>query len=1020
MATNRLATILGVHPQEVTRVTALVAASFFLGAALVCDYTASNTIFLTAFQISTLPYMYIANAVLTIGFGFLYVAIQKRVSFDRLLYIINTILAGIVLVFWMTLRLTGSPAVIFLNMTVFRLMFIFTTLGLWELAGTAFDIQQAKRLFALVGLGMMSAYIIGGLLTPLIVQTVGILNVLLLAAVFMMLYSGMLMRMIPRMDILKKRHVQPGKSLSLKELFGDSYTRQIFGLKTCSMLVAYVVEYIFYQQAAARFSNEVDLANFLGIFIGSATLVMVLVAALAAGRYISRFGIKIALPTMPVTITLTALTSALYGLFADTGKIFFGLVSSIMYANQIFEKSIYTPTVAVLYQPLPPERRILVRVAVEGWFGSVALILSGVLLLAFSWLPGENIVPFLFLLFAIAIAFVFLSNRAYRGYTRQLQQAVKTRFVSGVVLTDQDTPDARQLIGQLQSEYPGNVLAALYYLEAIKDNPAAPFLVSLLDHPSSDVQKDVLQRITASRYRPALDGVIRLCECPNTPSDVRGQAVLAHLALEGEAAVEYAGGLLAGKNVEQALIGLLAYGGEKGAVLAHHRLEALAHSSCAEDQTIAARVLAQTTAGDFSSLVLELLYSSQSKVRLAAMDAAGRHFQPAVGEVLLTLLAERQYCAAARRALGQGGEASAAFLIERFETLAPDLRPGAALALGYTRTPTAISFLKSYMEPGHPAIPLELRHALLQSLHHAAYRAPTDERIIGQLEHEAQTAQWVLTGLRDGPPDLMQRALIAEMETLRQRVGWLLAFWDEKLNDLPLALAYPNPDQRASALAMLEDTLPPALKRLACSLLADLSPHEQLASLPKPAVAIPIDNEFLQAAANQAPFFSPWTRTCANYLLSNAQNQPTEVTMLTLIEKVILLRSVSIFANIPDSILAEIAAVTQERHSAQGETIIRKGEMGNTLYLIVSGRVRVHDGDLTLTECHMGEIFGELAVLDPAPRAASVTALTDCHFFVLDRNTLVELINVRPEVSNGILQILVRRLREQVPATAKN
>lgn len=137
--------------------------------------------------------------------------------------------------------------------------------------------------------------------------------------------------------------------------------------------------------------------------------------------------------------------------------------------------------------------------------------------------------------------------------------------------------------------------------------------------------------------------------------------------------------------------------------------------------------------------------------------------------------------------------------------------------------------------------------------------------------------------------------------------------------------------------------------------------------------------------------------------------------MLTLIEKVILLRSVGIFAQTPDAVLAEIAGILHERRAAKGETLMHKGEMDNTMYLIVSGQVRVHDGDLTIAERREGEIVGELAVLDPAPRAASVTALTDCHFFVLDRETLFELIDARPEVINGILKVLVGRLREQVP-----
>src|SRR5262249_53818979 len=66
--------------------------------------------------------------------------------------------------------------------------------------------------------------------------------------------------------------------------------------------------------------------------------------------------------------------------------------------------------------------------------------------------------------------------------------------------------------------------------------------------------------------------------------------------------------------------------------------------------------------------------------------------------------------------------------------------------------------------------------------------------------------------------------------------------------------------------------------------------------------------------------------------------------MLTL-EKAIALKAAVMFAEAPEEVLADIAAIVEEVEVAAGETVIAKGEAGDSMYLIVEGQVRVHDGD---------------------------------------------------------------------------
>src|SRR5437763_14138129 len=112
---------------------------------------------------------------------------------------------------------------------------------------------------------------------------------------------------------------------------------------------------------------------------------------------------------------------------------------------------------------------------------------------------------------------------------------------------------------------------------------------------------------------------------------------------------------------------------------------------------------------------------------------------------------------------------------------------------------------------------------------------------------------------------------------------------------------------------------------------------------------------------------------------------------LLLIEKVIVLKSLSIFAETPETILAEIAHLVEEIELAKDSTIFKEGDIGNCMYIIFRGTVRIHKGDKTLAVFHEKEFFGELSLLDPETRSATATATTDCFLMKLDQEPIYDL-----------------------------
>lgn len=128
-------------------------------------------------------------------------------------------------------------------------------------------------------------------------------------------------------------------------------------------------------------------------------------------------------------------------------------------------------------------------------------------------------------------------------------------------------------------------------------------------------------------------------------------------------------------------------------------------------------------------------------------------------------------------------------------------------------------------------------------------------------------------------------------------------------------------------------------------------------------------------------------------------------------EKSATLRVVKLFAELPDALIEEIATLVQEVTFAADETIFHQGDYGDAMYVIVAGQVQIHSGGRTLGIMEKDGVFGEMAILDPEPRSAAATAITDTQLLRLSRTSLTELIATQPALATGLLQNLCRQLR---------
>lgn len=134
---------------------------------------------------------------------------------------------------------------------------------------------------------------------------------------------------------------------------------------------------------------------------------------------------------------------------------------------------------------------------------------------------------------------------------------------------------------------------------------------------------------------------------------------------------------------------------------------------------------------------------------------------------------------------------------------------------------------------------------------------------------------------------------------------------------------------------------------------------------------------------------------------------------MLIIEKVLLLKNSTIFQHCKESDLIEIASICHETSFDKGTVIFHKGDRGNCVYFIYSGKVSIHDGEHELALLTENELFGELSLLDSEARSASATTATDCVLLKIDQEDFYDVVATNTDILKGIMKTLCKRLREQ-------
>ena len=129
-----------------------------------------------------------------------------------------------------------------------------------------------------------------------------------------------------------------------------------------------------------------------------------------------------------------------------------------------------------------------------------------------------------------------------------------------------------------------------------------------------------------------------------------------------------------------------------------------------------------------------------------------------------------------------------------------------------------------------------------------------------------------------------------------------------------------------------------------------------------------------------------------------------------------LLTTNSLFRDLADEVIDNIADLAVTRELAAGQILFSKGDPGDALYGVMSGRIRISAGapsgkEVVLNTIEAGQVFGEIALLDGQPRTADAVAAVNSELMRIRRRDFTHYMESEPRLATHLLEMLCQRVR---------
>lgn len=1023
--------------------------SFFTIAMGLVAKTARDAYFLSRFDKSILPLMFLAIAIVISPILTFYTKLSKKLA-ARTVFMITCSIFAVSFIFLQAI-MTGYVipiAYIWIEIAVAIMIIQF-----WSYAGESFEPQQAKRLFGIIaGGGSFAVMLIGMTLKPY-VKTFGTDELLFISAGFLGLafLFGNLSIQYFKKDQTKGPKKPIKKAQKKKKM--DPFIVGIATIVALSAIVTTLVDYQFKMIASATFPEETDLVGFFGTFYSIAGAASIIMQFFITGPILSRFGILLGLLILPFFLILgsTSILLAPVLLSASFAK----------FSDQTFKFTINSSSLELIWLPVPPEIRKVIKPQVSGTIKSIAEGIGGLvtfLLVKIIALPYLSIVSL-----GSIVIWLFTSFKVKTGYVNQLQTAIAKRQIDFEELNI-DVQDAAMVKTIEETLSSNDEIKQLFALEIIEGLPLSSWkktIKRLFNDGAPEVQKRILSMAWDEESIISNEDIIQAMNNNNSVS-AEATIVVGRRKLK-DALPDLENLLLNSDNQDvsaaaaAAILQIESGPTDKAKMILNNMLDE-------QDDTTQATALKRLIYNDqilTNDKLKSFLNHNSEIISNVALNIAEKRKDESLVPAIISNLSIAQTSIQARQTLKSFSEE---LINEQFKQLIESNATSRKLRLGIIRT------LREY--PNEDSIELlisqldnndqDIYNTIVESLLAIARVNPINENKQNQIadeintiaekvytlneclnmlpddEHKFLMEDYLNNEIQNTLPTLLKLGVLDVPETPIEtyihtiksgdpsKLPFLLEFFEnvfsknerEVIN--PLIEQLPL-DERSKIGNLHFKSMPTNFNQKLIESVYSPNKWESAIALDyllisnKMDVIKSLDWQKVPASnANQELITRRIQKNGANldFIPPERFKLDTEIiSMYSTLEKTIILKSVDLFKSIPAENLSRVAQITDEVTFDANSPIFAEGDYGDSLFIVVDGNVRIHKGTQELAMLGKGTCLGEMALLDDEPRSADATVTEDSTLFKIEQEGFYEVMGSQSDIMEGIIKLLTGRLR---------
>lgn len=931
--------LVNLRPEEGERTLLMFA--FYTAASiglLWLEYSAI-ALFLDKYGAESLPLIYIASAVMCAGLGSLYSWLQKILPMRVVLLAIALLTALPLLVLRLGLQVDYLDGLIAFG-TVFLLRLwldaveVLNDLNSQVAANQLFNIREIKRTYPLVSSGLLIADVISGFSLPLLLLLFGLNNVLVAAALMMLIGAATLFYLAQRYEqAFPKSPVRQWEEGEPQ--FGNRrttgplrrYIIPLFAFFILSEALFLLIEFQYLGQLEVTFEPS-EIAGFLGLFGGIIGLCELTSQWFLSSRVIDRLGVFGAAMVLPASlsvlgiITLTGVLDLILGLLGQTISfppwltgLFLGLIL-LKFIDELFRYTLIAGIEPVLFQPLPPRIRYSLQTSVQGIAEPMSSGITGISILItiglLRWVfPTESEIiweQWQSVVFSTAIVLFSLSwllsawflrssyvnllvesaEQGRLGFADAALRALKRAVVEALEQpgTEADKRSCIQLLCQMDPGNVGEVLAPL--LPQLPVALQCQSLEAMLEYPQQTYLQDVQLLIEQKLPPQVLALALRYVWLTQKELDIRKIKPYLHSAVHP---------LLR----STAAVLILRRGTLTQKAEATNTLRRLLISKQEQERVIGTKALAETEHLQALRVHIPNLFEDESlRVRQALLEVIAAKRLSDYYSSLIKGLDEKSTREAARLALVSMGNEAIPLLLELSEDYRQKdlVRVQAWTALGEIGTPQALNLLVQQLMTSWGTTRRNLLRILLKIPQEAGIEVVLDH--LGRtgveilIEQELLLLGQIYAALLDlsaeriarSEADLLRRALEDMQVDLLDRCFLLmkLLYPFSAIQAAAFNLQSDSRSNRALALEILDNTVDIPHKRAFLGVLDRRTTAEKLACLVDLLPYQPMKpSNRLRRLLELRHFLSDWCLACCFHLAMKAHYSFTlEVTLICL------------------------------------------------------------------------------------------------------------------------------------------